>query len=81
MSDWLENARSIFLDEMMWHKGLGSPSPKPCYECGDSPGIYRCLECMGPALYCQACIVNEHCGLPLHRVEVRFIKISADVVH
>lgn len=73
MADWVDNVRTEFLDELLWHEGLGSTtSPGLCYGCGIDLGVYRCLECMGGSLYCQACLLDNHAGLPLHRIEVSF---------
>ncbi|KIO18610.1 hypothetical protein M407DRAFT_83748 [Tulasnella calospora MUT 4182] len=30
---------------------------------------YRCLDCIGAWRYCEECVVADHCGTPLHRIE------------
>ena len=71
MLSWL-NYRSQILDELLRHDGLQDyPSPPPCSNCLDDPGLYRCLDCSAIPLYCDVCIVSRHDWLPLHRIEVR----------
>lgn len=80
MQDWIDNARSQFLDELLWHEGLGSStSPDLCYTCGENLGEHRCMDCMGSSRYCKRCIVALHSGLPLHRIEVRLLLIQLTV--
>jgi hypothetical protein len=72
MLSWLTCRRQI-LDELLRHDGLQDyPSPPPCSNCLDDPGLYRCLDCSAIPLYCDVCIVSRHDWLPLHRIEVRF---------
>lgn len=72
MTDWLLNDRETFLDELIWHQGLGaSTEPDPCNDCKVGLGVYRCMECMGTPMYCKGCLLTRHGSSPLHRIEVR----------
>lgn len=75
MADWLDY-RSIFLDEFVRRDGLGSADEHMCANCEQSPGLYRCMDCHGHAMFCVDCLLAEHARLPLHRIEVRFIYSS-----
>jgi CxC2 like cysteine cluster associated with KDZ transposases len=58
----------MYLDELLHHDGRAGESS--CSHCGDSNGLYKCKECFGGRLCCQACIVEKHSSHPLHRIEV-----------
>ncbi|KAJ7092132.1 hypothetical protein C8R43DRAFT_908197, partial [Mycena crocata] len=66
------NLREETLDEMLRGEGRGS---RKFYEkCGGCKGenpFFRCARqtCMGPAMYCERCIVSMHAQLPTHMVE------------
>ena len=71
METWL-SFRPIILDELIRRDGLQEyTSPPLCASCVEEPGIYRCIDCTTPMLYCAPCIVHRHESLPLHRLEVR----------
>lgn len=77
MTDWLANDRDNFLDELIWHEGLGTrENPGLCDDCKEDLGVYRCMECTGKSLCCKLCLVKDHRGLPLHRIEVSFLLIN-----
>jgi len=42
-----------------------------CHLCSQNGGpFYHCLTCLGNARFCQVCIVQIHCTMPFHRVEL-----------
>ncbi|KAJ7018021.1 hypothetical protein C8F04DRAFT_1214811 [Mycena alexandri] len=49
----------------------GLASWATCASCGQEDPKFRCAHqlCMGPELFCQACIVAKHAFLPTHLVE------------
>ncbi|KAG6819829.1 hypothetical protein H0H93_008178 [Arthromyces matolae] len=68
MNEWLTNNRETFLQEFLRLEGRGG------YEghcaCGEETGVdYRCLDCLYSAMECKECILANHKGLPLHRIE------------
>jgi hypothetical protein len=65
---WKAFDRSIYLDELLRHDGRAGESS--CSFCEDGNGLYKCKECFGGRLHCQACIVKQHLSHPLHRIEV-----------
>ncbi|KAJ7210214.1 hypothetical protein B0H12DRAFT_1278381, partial [Mycena haematopus] len=61
-----------FLDKLLRHHGRGDYIHQVvCATGGIDCGapIYRCSNCLHPALYCEGCIVSTHQRMPLHRVE------------
>jgi hypothetical protein len=72
MQQWAEH-RNEFLDALLWLDGCGnSLLTLGCPICA-SPGVsgtFRCDECFGLDLVCQACCLQRHKLLPLHRVKV-----------
>ncbi|KAN0113379.1 hypothetical protein V8E52_007780, partial [Russula decolorans] len=55
------------LDELLRHDGRAGESS--CLFCGDSNGLYKCKECFGCRLHCQACVIEQHASHPLHRID------------
>lgn len=52
-------------------EGRGDHQGLPCGRCGVSDPGYRCRDCDGCELFCQACIVASHSINFLHRIQVR----------
>jgi hypothetical protein len=71
---WLSE-RDVFLAEFHRLEGRGDWSSSACLHCGEignSPALYRCIDCAGIELMCRSCIVLTHKSNPLHHVEVFF---------
>jgi len=49
-------------------KGYAMPDDRQCCRC-HLPGLWRCRDCFGGALFCRRCCRNQHLSLPLHRLE------------
>ncbi|KAM6497177.1 hypothetical protein JOM56_007650, partial [Amanita muscaria] len=65
---WIPEA-DTFLQELLRHEGRG-PSMQSCCRCGmDFAQCYRCTDCFLNDLYCKACIVTNHRGMPFHRIQ------------
>ncbi|KAH8115645.1 hypothetical protein DFH11DRAFT_1507356, partial [Phellopilus nigrolimitatus] len=64
--EWLP-LRSTYLDELIRHDGCAANSS--CHVCSSVDALWRCVECFGAPSTCQACLVNSHTHLPLHRIE------------
>lgn len=72
MKEWLDVDRSAFLAELLRLDGQRQFANRMCI-CQESlPAEYRCTDCFSGRLVCQPCILKQHVGNPLHRVEVRF---------
>ncbi|KAG2123716.1 hypothetical protein BD769DRAFT_1628906 [Suillus cothurnatus] len=71
MALWLDE-REKYLLELIRLEGRGDyASRETCQghsECTSEPA-YRCRDCFGTELYCQACIINRHRENPLHKIE------------
>ncbi|KAJ7473901.1 hypothetical protein B0H11DRAFT_1918709 [Mycena galericulata] len=70
---FVKRFREETLDEMLRGEGRGAAENyQTCWECKDAEPLFRCARqtCMGPALYCEACIVQLHRQLPTHMIEV-----------
>lgn len=63
--------RSEFLDEILKLDAFETDDSSVCGACNVNSGSYRCLNCVDTRRLCQTCIVAEHQGLPLHKIEVR----------
>jgi hypothetical protein len=55
-----------------------------CPTCADvaeasHPPLFRCEECFGGLLECQACCIRRHQRLPLHIIQVSFVLLVAQV--
>ncbi|KAJ8507467.1 hypothetical protein ONZ45_g10166 [Pleurotus djamor] len=49
---------------------LEAPSSTTCVLCNEAPqSLYRCQDCFGDRMVCQACCVNVHKYQPFHRIE------------
>jgi hypothetical protein len=73
MLTWMEHWDE-YLDEMLRLEGRGFPAiHSKCGGCGKADPCFRCEHqtCYGPALYCQACVVERHAVLPTHWIQVR----------
>ncbi|KAG1721860.1 uncharacterized protein EDB91DRAFT_1064219, partial [Suillus paluster] len=57
-----------FLDEMMRLNGHGSEGI--ACQCGDVSPQFRCCDCFGIQMFCNACTLRNHTYLPLHRIEM-----------
>ncbi|KAH7905404.1 hypothetical protein BJ138DRAFT_1230024 [Hygrophoropsis aurantiaca] len=60
--------RQNFLDEFIRLEGRGGHTEESC-QCGQEGARYRCKDCYGIELFCQACTVQRHSVNPFHRVE------------
>ncbi|KAG1897430.1 uncharacterized protein F5891DRAFT_1129906 [Suillus fuscotomentosus] len=60
---------ATFLDETIFLEGRGNEASCSLCRCGDSDKTYRCKDCFGLEMFCQACILQCHQCLPLHRIE------------
>ncbi|KAF7352102.1 CxC2 domain-containing protein [Mycena venus] len=72
MKVFVENHRDETLDEMLRAEGRGSPHHyQQCGECKSAEPLFRCARqtCIGPAMYCEHCIVKLHRQLPTHMLE------------
>jgi len=68
IESWKVHDRSIYLDELLRHDGRAGESS--CSFCSDKNGLFKCIDCFGGRLHCQACIVTRHSTHPLHQIEV-----------
>ncbi|KAJ7092018.1 hypothetical protein B0H15DRAFT_922120 [Mycena belliarum] len=72
MKYFVKNCRDEALDEMLRNEGRGLPHLYgTCGECKAADPLFRCARqtCIGPAMYCEPCIVKLHRQLPTHTVE------------
>jgi hypothetical protein len=77
LESWKVHDRSLYLDELLRHDGRAGHSS--CSFCEINSGLYKCKDCFGGRLHCQACIVGLHSSHPLHRIEVG-VYMSIDVL-
>ncbi|KAF7292055.1 CxC2 domain-containing protein [Mycena indigotica] len=68
LRDWMLHYRDSFLRILLWRHGRGEYE-ELCYHCGKGDAVYRCKECFGGALSCQACCVDKHMENPFHLIE------------
>ncbi|KAJ7699121.1 hypothetical protein B0H16DRAFT_1349289 [Mycena metata] len=64
--------RDETLDEMLRAEGRGAERfYRQCARCKCSAPLFRCARqtCLGPALYCEPCVVLQHEQLPTHMIE------------
>jgi hypothetical protein len=61
------NRRYSILIELLRHESF--PSKSICSHCQQSAGAYRCRDCFGSGLWCDACCVSAHAHVPFHRVD------------
>ncbi|EIW79870.1 hypothetical protein CONPUDRAFT_57971, partial [Coniophora puteana RWD-64-598 SS2] len=67
--EWMEE-RQVFLDELLRGDGRSDcTEDSTCRHCRTATPKYRCRDCFGGLMYCQACMVEKHTESPLHRVE------------
>lgn len=62
--------RDHYLDALLRHEGRGRYVKQGCSSCRNVTANYRCQDCHGGRLWCQACIIWEHRDEPLHKLEV-----------
>ncbi|KAJ7075035.1 hypothetical protein B0H15DRAFT_792355 [Mycena belliarum] len=73
MKVWVTEFRDETLDEMLRGEGRGAPEfYAKCGTCQKPDPLWRCARqtCLGPAMYCEDCIVKMHSQLPTHMVEM-----------
>ncbi|KAJ7736634.1 hypothetical protein B0H16DRAFT_1206127, partial [Mycena metata] len=74
MQVFIRDFRDETLDEMLRSEGRGAERfHQECPGCKSSAPLFRCQRqtCIGPAMWCEQCIVQQHEQLPTHMVEVR----------
>ncbi|KAF7345205.1 CxC2 domain-containing protein [Mycena sanguinolenta] len=82
LNRWMRLLRDIYLAQMLRRDGCGDASSSVCPRCGDAARMpyYRCQECMGGLLLCDACCLDAHAENPLHIIYqwtgVFFVKTS-----
>lgn len=67
--------RDEYLLEELLLESRGSWAHLPC-ACSPESGnqrLYRCYDCLGMEVVCQACCVHAHKLLPLHNIKVSCI--------
>ncbi|OJT01852.1 hypothetical protein TRAPUB_7684 [Trametes pubescens] len=65
-----QGLRDEYLSEVLRLDGRGNfRGAATCPRCTTSTPKYRCRDCLGGEVLCQACIVAAHQNLPLHIVE------------
>ena len=62
--------RQEYLDEEIRLEGRRGLSALPCPGCNHRSPQFRCEDCSGGEILCQACMVKRHEILPLHVVKV-----------
>lgn len=73
MEYWRLHDRTVVLDEMLRHDGLGDAFDGlgPCPNCYGRQALFKCNDCSEGIIRCSACTVSSHRSSPLHRIEVR----------
>ncbi|KAG1732569.1 hypothetical protein EDB19DRAFT_2003561 [Suillus lakei] len=68
---WL-HAHSAFLDELIRLEGCGNKGTLLNCHCSTDNAIplYRCRDCFGIKMVCQACVIRRHLSNPLHRIDM-----------
>ncbi|KAJ7019525.1 hypothetical protein C8F04DRAFT_975501 [Mycena alexandri] len=72
MRVFVDHHREETLDEWLRTEGRGSSRfYESCARCKAPAPQFRCSRqtCLGPALYCESCIVAVHTQLPTHMIE------------
>ncbi|KAJ7016376.1 hypothetical protein C8F04DRAFT_981782 [Mycena alexandri] len=72
MQVFIRDYRDETLDEMLRGEGRGSAEfYKVCAKCKKADPLFRCARqsCIGPGMYCETCIVEQHRQLPTHMIE------------
>jgi hypothetical protein len=67
LAEWLP-WKEEFLDEILHLESLGG-RPLQCVAC-QQPATFRCEDCFGLDLLCQACLLGSHARHPFHRIKV-----------
>src|SRR5215510_1982560 len=67
VQEWLPH-RQDYLEELLRHEGRAGHVS--CRDCSEMSGEFKCIDCFGSCLYCQACLLAWHNLLPFHRVKV-----------
>jgi hypothetical protein len=78
MDEWLMY-RETYLQEMLRHDGREGLQVTFCTDC-DERGDFSCCDCAYSLHYCQECLVNRHRLMPLHRIKVCKVILSATVI-
>ena len=70
---WAQEFRGPYLDALLALDGRGR-HPMKCtnISCPEENPMFRCRDCYGKWMYCEACILHQHRTSPLHWIEVRF---------
>ncbi|KAG1800650.1 hypothetical protein EV424DRAFT_1474814 [Suillus variegatus] len=68
---WLHE-HSAFLDELLRLEGHGNKGALLNCRCGTDNAIplYRCRDCFGVEMVCQACVIRRHLSNPLHHIDM-----------
>ena len=66
--------RQEYLDEELRLEGRRGLSTLPCPGCNHRSPQFRCEDCSGGEMLCQACMVKRHEILPLHVVKVSWFE-------
>ncbi|KAF8209732.1 hypothetical protein K438DRAFT_1571533 [Mycena galopus ATCC 62051] len=72
MQVFVTQHREETLDEILRGEGRGSADFwARCGRCKGEDPLFRCARqtCIGPAMYCEQCIVDMHSQLPTHMIE------------
>ncbi|KAJ7029470.1 hypothetical protein C8F04DRAFT_1264926 [Mycena alexandri] len=72
MQVFIRGYRDETLDEMLRAEARGSAEFfKGCVKCKIADPLFRCARqsCIGPGMYCEKCIVEQHRQLPTHMIE------------
>lgn len=69
-----------FLAELLSLDGRSEWATPSCAACMTGVGEYECLECFGRQLLCQACMVERHKTLYLHRIQVNQTALSIQIL-
>ncbi|KAF4622330.1 hypothetical protein D9613_009070 [Agrocybe pediades] len=70
LKEWARIAQDHDLHEILRMEGRGDFSDRTlCYKCELLPAVYRCVDCEKVEMFCRDCVVQDHQGLPLHRIQ------------
>jgi hypothetical protein len=73
---WCQDDRDSYLRELIRLDGRGERTvAEACGLCKREVPNVRCEDCFGGLMFCSKCVVELHAMMPLHRVEVRVIRI------
>ncbi|KAJ6556339.1 hypothetical protein B0H19DRAFT_947312 [Mycena capillaripes] len=70
--EWARLDRETFLDEVVRADGRGDylhQTVCAAEGCKSVDIAFRCMDCMAPCLYCEACMAELHQRMPLHHIE------------